>query len=91
MKTILKKGLFYMRKMINSATGAIKFWSKEQVYSVHRYYTLYIECSTFYWADGHITKEYSGYVYRGDEFKCATRTYSDMFSLIRDFNNLLGW
>jgi hypothetical protein len=79
-----------MRKMYEG-NGAIRHWSKEIVYSVHRYYTLKIECATFYWADGTTTKSYEGTISKDKDFRLVTQTYKTLNDLVKDFEKLLGW
>lgn len=68
----------------------IKYWTKEEVYSIHAYYTLIVVESKFFYTDGTISSHYYGMVNQGDDYRITTNIYQDMKQLIEDFQKLLG-
>lgn len=68
----------------------IKYWTKEEVYSIHSYYTFIVVESKFFYADGTISSHYYGMVNQGDDYRVTTNIYQSMKQLIADFQKLLG-
>lgn len=78
-----------MREVIKG-NETIKHWTKEEIYSIHAYYTLIIVESKFFHTDGTIGSHYYGMVYQGDDYRLTTNIYENMKQLIKDYQKLLG-